>query len=72
MTIDSKQLKELTVEDRLTLLDAVWDSFDDCVVDFPIPESHKRELDRRLADEEATPNSGEPWEVVKKRLLNGL
>jgi putative addiction module component (TIGR02574 family) len=69
MTIDTEELREMSVEDRLQLLDAVWDSFDGDPLDLPLPESHKRELDRRMAYEEANSNSGVSWETVKNRLM---
>lgn len=33
-----------------------------------IPESHRGEIDRRLADLEAHPGDGSPWEEVRARL----
>jgi putative addiction module component (TIGR02574 family) len=34
----------------------------------PIPESHREELDRRLAAADADPAPGRPWEEVRARL----
>jgi len=34
----------------------------------PLPESHRAELDRRLAELEENPDSGSPWEEVRARL----
>ena len=38
----------------------------DAVVDFP--ESHRKELDRRLAAADADPAAGRPWKEVWARL----
>ncbi len=35
----------------------------------PMPESHRAELERRLADSIARPEAVTPWETVKARLL---
>lgn len=36
-----------------------------------IPQSHKEELDRRLAAYQDNPDAGSPWEEVKARLQGG-
>jgi putative addiction module component (TIGR02574 family) len=34
----------------------------------PLPESHRAELERRLADLDENPDTGSPWEEVRARL----
>lgn len=34
----------------------------------PLPESHRAELERRLADLDENPDAGSPWEEVRSRL----
>ncbi len=36
---------------------------------FPLSEEQRLELDRRLADAEANPGVGTPWNEIKARLL---
>ena len=47
-----------------------WDSVAETAGanELPIPEWHREELDRRLADDEADPEAGAPWEEVRSRL----
>jgi putative addiction module component (TIGR02574 family) len=59
---------QLTVPSRLDLIALLWDSIPDSVEALPIPEWHKQELERRLANADASPELGIPWEEVKKRL----
>lgn len=34
----------------------------------PLPESHRAEIERRVADLDENPNAGSPWEEVRARL----
>src|SRR5205823_2101113 len=58
----------LTVEQRLDLIGRLWDSIPDEVSASAMPESHRQELERRLAAADAAPEQGIPWEQVKARL----
>jgi len=54
-------------EERPSLEVEIWDS--PVPVDqLEIPESHRKELDLRLADADANPMAGMPWEEVRARL----
>lgn len=61
----------LPVNERLALVEAIWDSIAHHP-DFeaaPLPEWQREELDRRLADAEAHPEDVCSWEEVRERLL---
>ena len=69
-TIQELGIDRMSAEDRLNLIGDIWDSLsDDGETD--IPESHREELDRRLAAADANPAGGVPWEDVRKRLRGG-
>ncbi len=65
---------QLTPAERLQLAQDLWDSVDDAAgVDvLPLTDEQRVELDRRLADLEANPDEGVPWEQVKQQILDGL
>ena len=63
------ELRRVSVEDRLQLLEDVWTSLDEEHDRLPIPKWQEEELDRRLKAFEENPDAGAPWEEVKKRLL---
>ncbi|MFN2377228.1 MAG: addiction module protein [Candidatus Binatia bacterium] len=67
-TID--ELRKLPVADRLQLVEDLWDSIaeDSSEETFPVTPELAEELDRRLADLEADPDSAIPWEVVRDRI----
>jgi len=60
------EILRLPVEERLDLLAQVWDSVAADPSRVPVPEWHKEELDRRLAD----PNPERlSWDDVQSRFL---
>jgi putative addiction module component (TIGR02574 family) len=64
-----EELRKLSVEDRLQLLQDVWTSLDEERDRLPIPGWHEEELERRLMSFEDNPDAGSHWPEVKKRLL---
>ena len=61
---------DLNVDDQIEYVQALWDRIaakEDVV---PVPDWHRDILDERLADLEANPDAGRPWEEVKANLLN--
>jgi putative addiction module component (TIGR02574 family) len=65
-TLHDLGIDRLSIEDRLLLIGEIWDSIS--VENHPIPQSHCDEIDRRLADADAKPAAGIPWEEVRARL----
>ncbi len=61
-------LLKLPPQQRLDLIEALWDSLD--AEDVPMPDWHKTVLDEREANEDA--DLGDTWEVVKARLQKKL
>lgn len=64
-TIQELGIDCLNVEDRLRLIGEIWDSIS--IDSASIPESHQRELDRRLDATESAVKRDE-WETVQQRL----
>ncbi len=62
-------LLELPVAERIRLVELLWDSIAAVPEAISIPEEWKAELNRRLADFEADPEAGSPWEEVRSRIL---
>jgi len=63
-------IHKLTPEQRLQLIEELWDSLSD--EDVPLTESQRAELDRLIDDLEKHPEQGIPWEEVKRRLQDRL
>jgi putative addiction module component (TIGR02574 family) len=61
-----KELMELPPEERLQLVEELWDSL--AAEDIPLTDEQKREIDRRWAEHQKNPDRGSPWEEVRARL----
>ena len=68
-TLQTLGIDRLSIEDRIALVTAIWDS----IAAEPHPplltEAQRMELDRRLADHAARPDDVVPWEQVKAEAL---
>ena len=62
------EILALPVTDRVRLVEAIWDSISAVPDALPLTEWQKQELDRRLAEYEADPDSGSTLEEVFARL----
>jgi putative addiction module component (TIGR02574 family) len=66
-TLQELGIDQLSKQDRLRLIGEIWESLGP-LDELEIPESHREELDRRLAAADADPAAGRPWEEVRARL----
>lgn len=55
----------LSIDDRIRLVEAVWEGIEAAQPTPQLTEAQKRELDRRLAELDASPDHVVPWEEVK-------
>lgn len=60
--------ERLPVDERLELVEAIWDSISRDAQALPLPESHRRMLDGRLSAFHADPDAGSDWDEVEARL----
>ena len=58
-------IDRLSVDERIQLVEAIWDDIAATVESRDIPQSHKDLLDRRIAAHEADPQAGFTWEEVQ-------
>jgi putative addiction module component (TIGR02574 family) len=63
---------QLPVKDRLDLVEAIWESLDQESVRPELPAWQREILDERPAVDDAAPETGSPWEEVKRRTLGKL
>lgn len=68
-TLQELGIDRLSIDDRVALAHAIWESVAQEVEQTPLTEAQCRELERRLADKAARPDAYTPWEVVKARAL---
>jgi putative addiction module component (TIGR02574 family) len=66
MSIDLESLGilQLSVEQRLELIEQIWDTLPEQISPEQVPAWHLEELERRRAGAEAQPALGKPWRDV--------
>jgi putative addiction module component (TIGR02574 family) len=68
-TLQDLGIDRLSIEDRITLALAIWDSIASQPESSPLTEAQRQELQRRLDDHEAHPADVIPWEQIKAEAL---
>jgi putative addiction module component (TIGR02574 family) len=70
--MESEILKEalkLSIDDKLRLIEDVWDSIYENPEDIPVSDEQKKELDLRLENYYKNPGNVIKWEVLRQELL---
>lgn len=62
------EFRQMSVDQRLKLVEDVWNSIVDDQEQLPLTDQQKAELDRRIESLEAHPERVIPWEQVKRDL----
>jgi putative addiction module component (TIGR02574 family) len=71
-TVKSLGIDQMTREQRIALVQEIWDTI---AAESPPPlltESQRLELRRRVAEDDASPDDVVPWEQVKAQTLARL
>ena len=70
-TIKKLGIDRMTHDEQLALLGDIWDLLS-ASVRVPITDARRRELERRVAEDDANPDQGIPWEQVKADAIKRL
>jgi putative addiction module component (TIGR02574 family) len=68
-TLEALGIDRLSVEDRIALAQAIWESISAQPHPSLLTEAQRQELQRRIEDHEANPDDVVPWEQVKAEAL---
>ena len=68
MTDILQQTKKIGVRERIRLVQKIWDSIVEDTEDLPVPEWHKKELERRHAKYIDNPDPVLSWNQVKENV----
>ncbi len=67
-----EQARKLSVNERIELVEAIWESLTTTGT-VPVPtEAQTAELDRRLAEHEKNPDDVIPWEEIRSEAIARL
>ena len=69
VTMKDLGIDKLSVDERIALVQEIWDSVADAVEQAPPTEAQRAELERRLAAYRANPDAVIPWEQIKADAL---
>ncbi len=64
------QILQLSISERLELIENIWNSIADMPDEIELTEAQKQELDYRLELYEQNSEIGSNWEEVKQRIKN--
>jgi putative addiction module component (TIGR02574 family) len=68
-TLQSLGIDRLSVAERISLVQEIWDSIAADADQVPLTEAQRHEVDRRLAAHAANPDAAVPWEQVEAEAL---
>jgi putative addiction module component (TIGR02574 family) len=68
ITATLKEITALSIEDRIHLVQAIWDSIAAEQAYPDLTKAQQQEIDRRIADHEANPDNVLTWEEIKASL----
>ena len=69
--VRTADLLELSVSERIQLIEDVWDSIAAVPDAVPLTASQKEEQDQRLDSYHQNPDAGSPWEFVREKIRSG-
>lgn len=67
-TLAKANILELSVSERIQLVEDIWDSIMEVPSSIQLSEEQKLELDKRLNSYHANPGLGSPWDIVRERI----
>jgi putative addiction module component (TIGR02574 family) len=68
MTDPYIDIEKLDADQRLQLIERLWDSLEDSALALPLTAAQKRELDSRLDRIDAGDDAGIPWEEIISKI----
>lgn len=68
-TLESLGITRLSFDEKLSLVQELWDSLAADAAARPLGKTLEAEIDRRLAAHEANPDAAIPWEQVEAEAL---
>jgi putative addiction module component (TIGR02574 family) len=65
----TEEAKKLPVDERIALVEEIWDSIAEDNGCFELTDAQKQELDRRIQSIQQNPQVGRSWEDIKSEFL---
>lgn len=71
-SLETLGIDRMSVQERLALVEAIWDSIAPETEAAPLTDAQQKEVDRRWAAHKANPQAAIPWEKVEAAALARL
>lgn len=71
MSVDLSKILELPIEERIELVQSIWDSVAAVPEAVQLTAAQREELEERVRDYRKNPDGGSPWPEVRERILSG-
>jgi putative addiction module component (TIGR02574 family) len=68
MVTPNIDINRLSREQRLELIEELWESLATTPEDLPLSDAQRTELDRRLVEMDSDDNLGVPWDEVMRQI----
>ena len=68
MNTQVAEIFELSVAERIQIVEDIWDSIGNAPEELVLSEAEKLELDKRIESYRQNPDEGIEWETLKKNL----
>lgn len=68
MSAELKDILELSVAERIQLVEDIWDSIASVPESLSLTDDERQELDRRLEAYARNPDEGISWDELKKKM----
>jgi len=68
MSTQISDILEMSVSERIQLVEDIWDSIAAVPEALPLTDAQREELDRRLEAHAQNPGEGIPWDELKKKV----
>ena len=68
MNTQVAEIFELSVAERIQIVEDIWDSIVNTPEEISLSEAEKAKLNKRLESYQQNPNEGIEWETLKKNL----
>jgi putative addiction module component (TIGR02574 family) len=65
-------IDDLSVDEQIADVESLWERIAATPEQVPVPAWYREVLDERLKDDEANPDAGATWDVVRERLRDNL
>jgi putative addiction module component (TIGR02574 family) len=68
-SLSATEIAEMPVQQRIQLVENIWDSISELPESVEIPAWHKEELEKRMQENYKNPTEGFPWSEVMLRIM---